>query len=219
MKKKIGIIIDYTLRLPEFKECYTNLKQQILAGIASDQSQEETIKSSRDKTNRDFWINLHKTDSKNYLFYETAPIPINNCGDGFDYTWKKYFPNNDHRLKFLEDWSYSLFGQGGVIRTADVKLINVCQSKVCDVVLIDRVTHTRKVPNTLAFLSRAGIFIKEIRFVNQIEELEEMKKEFVGIYDPIAEPKLAIIPTSATGESSKTLLDFMLKVEKTVNKK
>ncbi len=33
---------------------------------------------------------------------------------------------------------------------ADINLINTCQSKLCDVVLIDRTTHTRKVSNTLA---------------------------------------------------------------------
>jgi len=208
-REKVGIILDLTLRIPNFIECYSILKKEVITGGEVQTSAE----NRRDKTNRDFWVNLHTTDPAALSFYETSVAPRVNIGEGVDYTYRKYFYNNEHRLKFLEEYSYNLFGQGSVTNKADINLINTCQSKLCDVVLIDRTTHTRKIPNTLAFLSRAGIFVKEIMFINKIEEIEEMKKEMIGVYDPFSDSKKALSVPTKQGPSDE-LLKFFLNVEK-----
>ena len=213
---KVGIVIDYTIRIPDFKECYHKCKTEIISGMMSPESETQVQKSSKDKTNRDFWISLHQTDPKNYSFYETCLTPQENYGPGFDYTYKKYFANNDHRIKFLDDWSYNLFGQGAVVNPADISLFNICQSKVADVVLIDRTTHARKIPNTLAFLSRVKLFPKEIRFISKTEELEAMRndKGFIGIYDPIHEPAKVILPSRGVSQPSEVLINWLMEMEK-----
>ena len=170
VRKKIGIVLDYSIRVPNFKDCFTKCKAEIISGTMSQENNGGDIaKSAKDFSGRDFWIDLHKAGNESYSFYETCLVPEENFGPNFDYTYKKYFYNNEHRLKFLEDWSYNMFGQGSVSNPADIKLINICQSKVADVILIDRTTHSRKVANTLAFLSRAQLFVKGVEFVGTVQ--------------------------------------------------
>ncbi len=209
-RNKIGVVLDYTLRFPNFKDCYTSMKKQILTGM--DVAIEENRK---DISERDFWSTLHSKDVEGYTFYETALPPQENWGIGFDYTWRKYFYNEEHLKKFLEDWSFNLFGQGLVPKKEDVNLFNICQSKVCDVVLLDKCTHTRKVPNTLAYLSKLGLFFKEIRFITE-KELEELKtsKEFLEIYDASKDASKALIPANEPRKPSTSLLEFLMKIEK-----
>jgi hypothetical protein len=210
-REKIAVVIDFSIRIPDFIECYTTLKKEIITGGEVQTSTE----NRRDKTNRDFWVNLHTTDPQAAAFYETSFPPKVNVGEGVDYAYRKYFYNNEHRLRFLDEFSYNLFGQGSVTNKADINLINTCQSKLCDVVLIDRTTHTRKVPNTLAFLSRAGIFVKEIMFINKVEEIEELKKEMIGIYDPFTDSKKAL-PVPTKQGPSEAFLTWFLQVEKKI---
>lgn len=214
-RKKIAIVIDYSIRIPNFRDCFAKCKAEIFSGesISADHN---LTQRSKDQTGRDFWINLHKKGNEEYSFYETIPVPPENFGEGFDYTLKKYFYNDEHRLKFLDDWSYNLFGQGSVTNNSDINLINICQSKVCDVILIDRVTHSRKIPNTLSFLSKSSLFIKGIQFINKIEEIEELEKNpsFIGIYDPVKDNSLVLIPgRTKIGEPSSVLLDWFMKIE------
>ena len=220
MRKKIAITIDYVIRIPDFKECFTKCKTEIITGAMSQENSSSTVKSFKDSMERDFWIGLHTTDAKAYSFYETCLAPKENYGPTFDYTYKKYFYNNEHRIKFLEDWSYNLFGQGAVINPADVRLINICQSKVCDVILVDRVTHARKVPNTMAFLSRSQLFIKGIEFINKTEELKERKEsgEFLDVYDPIVDFSKVLTSPIKTGETSEEFLNWLIKLENLTKK-
>lgn len=211
-RKKIGIVIDYSIRIPDFINCYRSCKKEVIAGAAI--VEEQALK--QDNSGRSFWINLHKKNNEEYEFYETSPLPAENFGDGFDYTLKKYFYNEEHRLKFLDDWSFNLFGQGSVTNNADINLINICQSKLCDVILIDRVTHSRKIPNTLGFLSKASLFVKGIQFINKVEEIEKLEKDpsFLGIYDPFKNNSLVIVPgRTKIGEPSLNFLNWLMEIE------
>ena len=223
VREKIGIIIDYSIRVPDFRGCYSKCKAEIISGAVSndgvDLAREEVKKSG---TNRDFWISLQEDGGDSYSFYEKTPGPQENFGSEFDYTHKKYFYNDEHRLRFLEDWSYNLFGQGSVTNVADINLINICQSKICDVVLIDRTTSLRKIPNTYAFLSRTQLFTKGVRFINTKEELESLVKsgEFLKIYDAVEDPSLALIPgRSKIGEPSEVFLKWLMDLEKQIKSK
>lgn len=205
---KIGIYIDYVLRTPSFKDCYSKCKTEILSG-----TDDNFIKSTKDVSGRDFWSSLSKKSLEEYSFYETSLIPQENFGPTFDISYSKYFKNKEHLLKFLEDWSYNLYGQGSVNNAADVRLINTCQSKVCDVYLLDKTTHSRKVTNTLAFLSRSQLFVKGVEFVNEKENLEE---EYFAIYDPYKDSELILTPLNKQGEPSEKFLDFFIDLEKKI---
>lgn len=222
MRKKIGIVIDYSIRIPDFKGCYSKCKSEIISGAMSADGIDQSAPSKKDDSGRDFWIGLSKKGGEEYLFYETSIVPQENFGDTFDYTLRKYFYNDEHRLRFLDDWSFNLYGQGLITNSADVSMINICQSKVCDVILIDRATHARKIPNTLSYLSKSQLFVKGIQFVNKIEDLKEMEEsgEFVKIYDPIQNPALALFPgRTKIGEPSGVFVDWLMKVEKELRSK
>jgi hypothetical protein len=212
-RKKIGIIIDYTLRIPNFKDCYTSMKEEIITGMTKTVEENSKIVNKKDVSKRDFWINMYVQDSQAYAYYETKPAPVENWGPDFDYTFKKYFYNNTHRLKFLEDWSFNLFAQGFSMKREDVNLINVCQSKLFDVVLLDRVTHTRKIPNTFAFLSKMGVFVKEVRFIREDGEIDNLKEELIAIYDPYTDNSKVIIPFKDIGKATSSFLKWLMDIE------
>ena len=210
-KPRLGIILDYTLRIPEFKECYTKFKEQVLVGMSS---AGEEIELNKKSAKNNAFADLQKKDPAAYDFYVKTPIPASNFGADFDLTFKKYFFSDDHRLKFLSEWSYGLFGQGAVTNKADINLINVAQTKLCDIILIDRADYTRKIPNTFAFLSRAGLFIKELRFINQEDEIDSLKKELVACWDPFTDAKQIIEPGAKYGQHTQAFLDFLMEAEK-----
>jgi hypothetical protein len=216
-RKKIGIFIDYVLRVPDFKECYTKMKQEIITGMTSAEpgvssGQSEYVDNKKDTSGRDFWVGLHKTDPKAYAFYETKASPAENFGPDFDLTYRKYFYNNEHRLKFLENWSYPLFAQNASIKKEDLNLINICQSQLCDVILLDRIPHIRKISNTFALLSKLGLFVKEVRFINREEDVAELSKEMLDVYDPITDPS-KVLSSKEKGQS-KNFLNWFMELEK-----
>lgn len=210
---KCGVVIDYSIRIPEFKETFLKIKEQVLVGMAAGQHLEQADLLSENS----FWTKAVKEDSKVSDFYATIPIPESNISDDFDITFKKYFYNNEHRLKFLEEWSYGIFGQGAVTNKADVTLINTAQSKLCDIVLIDRCTNARKVPNTFAFLSRSGLFIKEVVFVNTEEEINEIKEGLIACWDPYTNKEQIIKPGAKFGQPTQSFMDWFMSTEKLIN--
>lgn len=211
-RPKIGIVLDYSLRIPDFKESYLKFKEQILVGITAGAGLE--VDNVVEENN--YWTKAIKEDPTITEFYIKIPIPEFN--QDFDITLKKYFMTPEHRLKFLEEWSYNLYGQGAVTNKADITIINTAQSKLCDVVLIDRCTNTRKVANTFAFLSRAGLFVKEVVFINTIDELEETKKELIDCWDPFTNKEQVISLTDKINNPTQSFLDWFMEVEQQIKK-
>jgi len=215
MKKKkvskrlrVGIVIDYSLRIPNFKESYLKFKEQILVGVASASNLgEEDI---LDENN--FWEKEKKLHPEMITFYSKTPVPNSNWESGFDLTYTKYFFNKDHLSKFLEEWSFNLFGQGIIANKADINIVNLAQSKLFDIVLLDVITHTRKVANTFAFLSKSGLFVKEVRFVSE-SELESLGKEFIGLWNPFLEEGKVIEGVGKFEKPTQKLLDWFMELE------
>lgn len=207
-RKKIGIVIDYSIRIPNFKESYLKFKEQVLTGVASASNLlEEDI---LDENN--FWEKEKKLYPEMIEFYSKTPVPSSNWEPGFDLTYTKYFFNKDHLSKFLEEWSFNLFGQGIIANKADINIINLAQSKLFDIVLLDVITHTRKVSNTFAFLSKSGLFVKEVRFVS-VDELKELKKEFIGLWDPFSEENKVVENVNRFEKPTQKLLDWFMEIE------
>lgn len=215
IRPRVGIVLDYSLRIPEFKDMYLKLKEQILVGMsgAANLQQEDLIDQNS------YWNKAVKENPAIIDFYSKQIPPTSNSGKDFDITLKKYFMTNEHRLKFLEEWSYALYGQGAINNKSDVNVINTAQSKLCDIVLIDRCTHTRKIPNTFAFLSRAGLFVKQVVFTNTEDEINEVKKDLIGCYDPFEDPSMIIEVGGKYSTPSKSLMDWFMKVEKQIKDK
>lgn len=208
MKKrhKVGIVIDYTLRLPNFKESYSALKEQILLNEIDNKIDKKDI-----VLENNYW--QQQAQSEDVLkFYAQTSIP--ELDNTFDISLQKYFYNKEHLNRFLEEWSYNLYGQGGVTNRTDINIINIAQSKLCDIVLIDLITHTRKVVNTFAFLSRTGLFVKEVRFLTN-KELEDCTVEFTDIWNPY-ENNIIIFPPTSINKPTEKFLEWFEKVEKKI---
>lgn len=213
-RKAIGIVLDYSLRIPTFVENYKMMRQQISLGTAQ-MSGATLDEEDLATTKKSFWDDLREKDPKAAEFYETLPMPTDNM-DLEDISYRKYFYSPEHRIQFLTDWSYNLFGQGSVTNKVDVTLLNIAQSKLFDVVIIDRCTHTRKVGNTFAFLARAGLFPKQIIFVNSEDEIDEFAKQkhVLDVWNPFDNKDQIILPTAEYGQPSKNFLTWLEAQEK-----
>lgn len=217
-RKAVAIIIDYTLRIPDFVENYKKMRMQISIGnhqISGASLDNEDLF----ETKKSMWDELREKDPKAAEWYENLPMPTSNTDPDFDITYKKYFYTPEHRIQFLTDWSYNLFGQGTITNKVDANLINVAQSKLFDVILIDRCTHSRKIGNTFAYLGRAGVFVKQVLFINSIDELAQLEEEehILGIWDPFAD-KDQIITPGKFGEPTKAFLDWLQEQERRCRK-
>ena len=213
----VGIVIDYTIRIPDFVTSYTKMRQQISIGTAQ-LSGTYLTEEDLAETKKTTWDEV-RNDQKALEFYEKLPLPTSNlASDGLDITYRKYFYSDEHRIQFLTDWSYNLFGQGSVTNKVDINLINVMQGKLCDVVLIDRCTHTRKIGNTFAFLARAGAFCKQVVFINREDEIEAFAKQknIVGMWNPYTDPQQVISP-GTFGKPTEAFLIWLQTVEKKIN--
>lgn len=194
-KKNIYIVIDYFLRVPEFEKSYSVLKNRIISAEGGDHS---------------FWENLHKTDPKAFEFYKTTESPTSDIED-IDITYRKYFYNDNHRYKFLEEYSFNLFGAGQITDKNIVQILNITQSKLANVYLIDRITTGRKIGNTFSFLGRSGLFIKGIEFVNTDKEIEKLgkNKKTALVINPFINPEHKLL-------SFEKLKDILISLEKTL---
>lgn len=206
-RKRVGISLDYSLRIPEFKEIFLKVKEQVLVGMSAGQLLDE--KNILSENN--FWTKAVKDDPKVSEFYTKIALPTTNIENDFDITLKKYFYNEEHRLKFLEEYSYNLYGQGSVTNKADVTVINTAQTKLCDIVLVDRCTNIRKVANTFAFLSRSGLFVKEVSFINSEEEIKGLG--LTAFWDPFTNKEQIILPGAKYGQPTKQFIDWFIELE------
>lgn len=213
-RERIGIVLDYGIRIPQFKETYLKFKEQVLVGMTAGQHLDQADIIDENS----YWAKAIKADPTIADFYAKQPIPASNYGDDFDITLKKYFMNNEHRLKFIEEWSFALYGQGAPTNKADITVINTAQSKLCDIVLIDRTTNARKIPNTFAFLSRSGVFVKEVVFTNTEDEIEAVKKTCIAVWDPFKDPKQILTPGAKFGQPTEKFVEWFIEQEKLINK-
>lgn len=204
-RQRVGVIIDYSIRNPEFVESYINFKSLVLG----DKDFGHELEGGQEMEN---WVNLKTSNPKAFDFYSLMPNPKED--ENFDLTWKKYFYSPEHRVKFIYDWSYDLFGKGSAINNKDLVNLNTAQKHLFDIVLIDRVQNTRKISNTFSFLSKVQVYPKEIIFVSKQEEIEELTKDLFAIWDPFTNKEQII--KAEKGQESKKLLDWLLELEKKI---
>lgn len=214
-RKTVAITLDYSLRMPDIKEQYDHLKSRIFSNDQVGEGEEDDP--------RGFFETLQTTDKEALSFYEQTYSPKSNWGEDFDYTWEKYFYNKEHLLKFMQEYSFSLFGKSDFInfRKGDSWLINTAQSKLCDVFLIDTIPVPKKVGNTFYFLSRTGIFTKGVEFYADAEDIKK-NADYDFIYDSINFKNNIINPNSQETKinglpTTKKLYNFFIKLEKEIS--
>jgi hypothetical protein len=177
MRQRIAIYIDYALRTPSFATAYTALKQYMFE-IVEEQFEIEAEVEGGGFVLRDFW----KDESKNQdvkSFYEKKVFDISDY-DNRD--WKKYFYNEKHYKRFIEDYSYNLYVDAEVCCKRDIELLNIAQKHLFDVVLIDEYLIERKKANTMFYLSKVRVNPYSIIFLPEGTALEQ--SEYLGVWNP-----------------------------------
>jgi len=207
-RRKVGIVIDFTLRFPEFVSCYNLMKQEVINGELSGNTDDDEI--NIDAT---YFKNLSKKCREAYDFYLNTPTPEYN--DSFDYSFRNYFFCQKDLEKFLENWSFNLYASIDTLRKNNVEFINICQSKLCDVVLIDKTVNTRKIPITLSFLSKSRVFFKELVWIKSGNELRNLRKDLFDLFDPTEQFENKKIDYTA---KENKLLNWLQELEVKLNK-
>lgn len=186
-KKKVAIFIDYCIRVPNFEQAYSAFKNFLFQDTFGLQTDTETANDEEFKDTatvkdpiRFYWqAQLEDINVMNFYIKQNVS-KINNIELKGDF--QKYFFNEEHFKKFIEDYSFNLYSDGFVPSKKDLQLINICQGQLFDVYLFDRVYTSRKVPNTLHFISKNTLFIKSINFIGYNEEFN--KEDFIGVWEP-----------------------------------
>ena len=171
-RKKIAIFIDYTIRVPFFNTIFSSFKQYMFENL------QDEIDQEGDFLLRDFWKEeIKKKEVENFY------MPLNPNEDDYENkNFRKYFYNEEHFLKFIEDYSFALFAEGTVPNSKDIDMINIAQKHLFDVVLIDEYLSTRKKLNTFFYLSKIRVTPQSIVFLKEDEPLDET--EFLAVWNP-----------------------------------
>lgn len=174
---RLAVYIDYALRTPSFFETYNNLKSYLFSEKAA--MLEEELEG--DMMLRNFWAEEIKNSDIENFYIKTIP-PEDNIKNK---DWKKYFFNETHYLKFLEDYSYNLYVTAEVPNKKDIELINIVQRYLFDVVLVDEYLDSRKKSNTFFYLSKNRFTPREVLFLKEGEQIEAT--EYLAVWNPKAD--------------------------------
>ncbi len=203
LRKKIGISIDYVIRVPEFQIAYTSLKKSLIEDFFEAKNEKNLEPDS-------YWSKVFSNREK-VNFYEKSPIASHN--DKFDYTFKKYFYNEEDRKEFFKDYSFLLYAKSESTSKKIIEFVNIIQSELCDVYLFDRVHHNRKIISTFNWLAKSSLHVKSVEFISPNDNLKEITKDFIGLYDPYQNSDSFIY----SNNQQQSFIDFAFNIEKIVN--
>lgn len=171
-RKKIAVYIDYCLRIPSFSTAFTQLKEFMF------KSKEVDFELEGEGIFRSFWETEVAKPEVEQFYLKSIPSE----DDMKQKDWKQFFYNEEHLLKFLEDFSYNLFVDAEVPAKRDIELLNITQKYLFDVVLVDEYISTRKKNNTFFYLSKTRLTPYSVIFLKEGEALVE--DEYIGIWNP-----------------------------------
>ena len=169
MRKKIAIYLDYSFRIPNFIKTFDDFKAYLFADNLDGFEIEQ--------------LNFWKKELQNEeieKFYSTKTIK--ETEDIKIKDWEKYFYNQDHYLRFLEEYSYNLFVDCDVPCKRDIEYFNTAQKYLFDIAIIDEYVSSRKKLNTFFYLSKIKLLPQQVIFLKQGEELEG---DFYKIWNPL----------------------------------
>lgn len=201
-RKKIAIFIDYSLRIPSFKESYEIFKSSLFKDNLETTFEDElTLNDPR------FYWQRQVANPEILKFYMSKNF------EKIDNTkvlgkFQEYFFNIEHYSKFLEEYSFNLYADCQVPSMSDINYINVSQSQLFDVILVDRYENSRKINNTFFFLSKLRIYPQTVTFLSPSQELKT--ENYLGIWDPMTNTD------QINMENSTSFLEWLKELEKQV---
>lgn len=186
-RKKVGIYIDYSIRIPSFKQSYTLFKESLfkdhygLSKVVDEEFTEKEIKSNLQNDNiRFFWDNQMKDKDVTMFYSKLSPSKIKDRE--VVKTFSNWFYNEEHYRKFIDEYSFNVYSDCEVASKKDVDIINIAQSELFDITLIDEVISPRKISNTFHFLSKNRLFPQSVLFLYEKQELN--KDSYFAIWNP-----------------------------------
>lgn len=170
-RKKIAIYIDYSLRTPSFNKSYTLFHNSLF-----DKKEDDDIPLNN------FWKSEVENNQDIYDFYFKQKLDEKD-----DYSYRNtnladYFYNEEHYKKFLEEYTFNLYADCDSPSNRDIQFLNIAQSYLFDVILIDEYIFPRKKLNTFYFLSKHRIMPQAVLFLGPGQEITE--SSYYGIWNP-----------------------------------
>lgn len=178
-RKKIGIYIDYSIRIPALQESYTLFKNALF----KDTYNLNKINDEKNSINNNvtFYWSEQMRDKDIMMFYsKNDPRKINNSE--VKESFQELFFNEEHYRKFLDEYSFNLYSDSNVASKKDIDIINIAQSELFDITLIDDIISPRKISNTFYFLSKNRLFPQSVLFIHEKQELN--KSSYFAIWNP-----------------------------------
>lgn len=193
-RERIAVFIDYAIRIPNFNKTYTHFKNAIFnnnegeydldAEVNRDDEEEEKIERPEENILPDafrFFWSKELENPEVESFYSKKTVEKDDYelkGSNF----KEYFYSESHWMKFMEDYSFNLYGDAELPYKKDIDLLNIAQTHLFDVMLVDEFYTTRKKSNTFFYLSKIRITPQGVVFLGPGQQLNEAS--YLGIWNP-----------------------------------
>lgn len=203
-RKKVAVFIDYSIRIPNFKKTFEDFKSDVFSdkGFGID---------TQDKFKKDdvrFYWQRQTMKPEVEEFYVKVKLPEND----YDLRGKdlsKFFFNEEHYLKFMDEYSFNLYGDCEVPNLGDIDVLNIAQRDLLEVVVVDRYQSRRKISNTFFFLSKNRIYPQAVMFLGQGQELNT--ENYFAIWDP------SLNDSQINAQKDKKFLNWFMDLEKKIN--
>lgn len=173
-RKKVGVYIDYVLRVPDFNKAYSILKENLF-------NTNDQFEIDKDLKLLNFWQEEVKNPDVEKFYLNKELLSDNLLMKDED--WSSWFFNKEHFNKFIDDFSFYLYVDCDIPNKRDIEILNIAQVHLFDIDLIDTYALTRKKSNTLFFLSKIRVFPKSITFIHEEDTINE--EEYYGIWNPL----------------------------------
>ena len=178
---KIALYLDWGLRIPNFLNCYENLRTTVLFNTDEINADVTIKKKNIEIDKRNFW--RRELEKPGIIeFYGSKNLESINDKEISDEIIKSYFFNDEHYKMFLSEYSFDLYGKADPINRSLVNVVNITQAKLFDVTIIDRYVDSRKQTNSFFWLGTTGLFIKGMVFLNALDVLDDSR--YIGIWNP-----------------------------------
>lgn len=189
-RKRIAVFIDFTLRIPSFSKTYEGFRDSMFNSNKDEFDTEEEVDVMEDgeipeenfvlDASRFFWSEESKNPEIG-TFYAKKKITKEDC-DLVNTDLREYFYSEDHYKKFIEDYSFNLYGDGDLPYKKDADLLNIAQTYLFDVILIDEFETTRKKSNTFYYLSKIRVTPQAVLFLGPGQKVNE--DTYFGVWNP-----------------------------------
>lgn len=174
-RKKIAVYIDYSLRTPSFYKTYS-LFLNFIFDNGENKDLEDTPVSF-------FWKSeLTKPEVKEFYLKQKNKTLSTDDYEYKDLNFADFFYNEEHYKNFLEEYTFNLYANADSPSNKDIQLLNIAQSFLFDVILIDEYIFPRKKLNTFYFLSKQRIMPGAVLFLGPGQSISE--ESYFAIWNP-----------------------------------